>query len=228
MRISSKYIAQPHFEYLGTPNQSMQQSSGSISSKGSNTANNGTSQAELDTRARSTSIRRRNRIITSCLECRRRKLKCDKNHPCANCSKAHRSCVYITTANNEASQIKLTKIKEKVGSLERMLERDVLRGKLEDNGVDSFDRSEDDEDEQAGEDEGPTPEEERKLEPTPLAISDAIYEGDVDTDIFDLGVQLGKMRVTERIGGYFRPKLAEEVRISAALEKRHVMAVAPY
>src|SRR4051812_37097422 len=27
-------------------------------------------------------IRRRNRLITSCLECRRRKLKCDKTHPC--------------------------------------------------------------------------------------------------------------------------------------------------
>jgi len=27
-------------------------------------------------------IRRRNRMITSCLECRRRKLKCDKSHPC--------------------------------------------------------------------------------------------------------------------------------------------------
>lgn len=27
-------------------------------------------------------VRRRNRMITSCLECRRRKLKCDKSHPC--------------------------------------------------------------------------------------------------------------------------------------------------
>lgn len=30
----------------------------------------------------------------SCVTCRRRKVKCDKKHPCTNCSKAHIDCVY--------------------------------------------------------------------------------------------------------------------------------------
>lgn len=65
-------------------------------------------------------IRRRNRMITSCLECRRRKLKCNKAHPCSNCQKFQRDCVFIAPALDQASQLKLQEIKEKVGSLERV------------------------------------------------------------------------------------------------------------
>jgi hypothetical protein len=72
-------------------------------------------------------IRRRNRMITSCLECRRRKLKCNKSHPCTNCVKFQRDCVFLAPALDQASQLKLTEIKEKVGSLERLLERDVAK-----------------------------------------------------------------------------------------------------
>lgn len=30
----------------------------------------------------------------SCVTCRRRKVKCDKKHPCTNCSKAHIDCIF--------------------------------------------------------------------------------------------------------------------------------------
>lgn len=45
-------------------------------------------------------IRKRRRPAHSCLECRRRKVRCDRNKPCAQCS-AHQvaSCVY-TQGNN--------------------------------------------------------------------------------------------------------------------------------
>src|SRR5271154_1200813 len=72
-------------------------------------------------------IRRRNRMIASCLECRRRKLKCDKLHPCTNCSKYARDCMFLAPALDSVSQMKLTEIKEKMGSLERVLEHDVAR-----------------------------------------------------------------------------------------------------
>ena len=72
-------------------------------------------------------IRRRMRMITSCLECRRRKLKCNKNNPCTNCMKFTRDCIYLGPKLDEASQMRLTEIKEKVGSLERELERDVAK-----------------------------------------------------------------------------------------------------
>jgi hypothetical protein len=150
-------------------------------------------------------IRRRNRLITSCLECRRRKLKCDKAHPCGNCTKFVRDCVYLAPALDPAAQLKLAEIKEKMGSLERTLEEDVAKGAAGDNRyllhLSSGSSEEDD----------PAPEDERNLEPTPLAYMDAAYYEDADDDMMDLGVQIGKMRISERLGGFVRPKLAFEV-----------------
>jgi len=144
-------------------------------------------------------------MITSCLECRRRKLKCDKSHPCTNCSKFARDCVFLAPALDSASQLKLTEIKEKMGSLERVLEQDVARkagprrGMLPGSG---------DQDEV---DLAMEPEDEKDLEPTPLAVVDAAYDDDADNDLLDLGIKMGKLRLTERVGGFFRPKVSEEV-----------------
>ena len=154
-------------------------------------------------------IRRRNRMITSCLECRRRKLKCDKSHPCTNCQKFTRDCVFLAPALDTASQLKLTEIKEKMGSLERVLEQDVAR-----NGAWRELRHNKDSTRTIEEeiDFAPIPEDEKELEPTPLAVIDAVYDDDADDDLLDLGVQFGKLRLTDRIGGFFRPKISDEVR----------------
>ncbi|KAK7701270.1 hypothetical protein SLS57_011800 [Botryosphaeria dothidea] len=158
-------------------------------------------------------IRRRNRLITSCLECRRRKLKCDKLHPCTNCTRFSRDCVFLAPALDAASQQKLAEIKEKMGSLERTLEEDIARkkeGRLRAEsrpgsklpGLEDFSADED----------ASELEEERGLEPTPLAIEDAPYDDNMcDDNLVDLGVQFGRMRITERIGGFVRPKLAQEL-----------------
>lgn len=50
------------------------------------------------------------------------------------------------------------------------------------------------------------------LEPTPLAIPDAAYEGDEIDDLDDLGFSFGRMRLGERVGGLFRPRIGDEVR----------------
>lgn len=157
--------------------------------------------------ASSKPIRRRMRLITSCLECRRRKLKCDKSHPCTNCVKFDRECHYFGPKLDQASQVRLTEMKEKVGSLERQLERDVARsGKSQPSGPKRSGGilADDVEDEFA---------EERDLEPTELTELDVTYEDDADgtDDIIDLGVQVGRMRITDRIGGLSRPRLSEEV-----------------
>ncbi|MCJ1386821.1 hypothetical protein MMC17_009949 [Xylographa soralifera] len=159
-------------------------------------------------------IRRRNRMITSCLECRRRKLKCDKTHPCTNCTKFARDCVFLAPALDSASQLKLTEIKEKMGSLERVLEQDVARnnarrelrkgdfeGAQHGGTYDDFEFA-------------PEPEDEKELEPSPLAVLDAAYDEDADDDLMDLGVQMGKLRLTDRLGGFFRPKMSEELTVS--------------
>lgn len=49
------------------------------------------------------------------------------------------------------------------------------------------------------------------LEPTPLAALDNVYEDNADDELMDLGVQMGKMRISERIGGWIRPKLVAEL-----------------
>ncbi|KAI9810845.1 MAG: hypothetical protein M1827_006052 [Pycnora praestabilis] len=118
-----------------------------------------------------------------------------------------RDCVFLAPALDSASQLKLTEIKEKMGSLERGLEHDVARhaargtvpGERDDEYV-------------------PEAEDAKGLEPTPLAVADAAYEDDADDDLMDLGIQMGKMRLSERIGGFFRPKMTEELaKLTAAL-----------
>ena len=150
-------------------------------------------------------IRRRNRLITSCLECRRRKLKCDKLHPCSNCTKWNRDCVFLAPALDPSAQSKLAQIKEQMGTLEKTLEDDVARSRREAAGRDELFTAET----------LPPPDDKdlTELEPTPLSTADTVYEGDADDDLLDLGVQLGKLRITERIGGFARPKFGEEVSV---------------
>jgi Fungal Zn(2)-Cys(6) binuclear cluster domain len=165
-------------------------------------------------------IRRRNRMITSCLECRRRKLKCDKSHPCTNCAKFVRDCVFLAPALDSVSQLKLTEIKEKMGVLERGLEAEVANAKKQQQSdqspptpghgnarrvhharkgsLDLPGELSNEEDEQDGV--GNVPEDEKNLEPTPLAVVDAAYDDDADDDMLDLGVKMGKMRyVSSRV-----------------------------
>lgn len=162
-------------------------------------------------------VRRRNRMITSCLECRRRKLKCDKLHPCTNCSKFARDCVFLAPALDSASQLKLTEIKEKMGVLERGLEVEVAKAKKQQqlnqnagnarvearDGSSRFGRARNGGKDLPGErsherneeDEAlDVPEDEKDLEPTPLAVVDAAYDDDGDDDMLDLGIKMGKMR----------------------------------
>lgn len=158
-------------------------------------------------------IRRRNRLITSCLECRRRKLKCDKQAPCTNCTRFRRDCLYLAPALDSQSQQKLADIKERMGALEKNLEREVSgrTAKVHIGGSHILPQSQSSKvEEDDGEDDGEV-EDEEALEPTPLAALDAGYEDNGDDEMMDLGVQMGKMRITDRIGGWIRPKLVDEL-----------------
>lgn len=46
--------------------------------------------------------RRRQRVINSCFECRRRKLRCSKSYPCSNCSRFSRNCVFVAFQDPQA------------------------------------------------------------------------------------------------------------------------------
>jgi len=123
--------------------------------------------------------------------------------------KFNRDCVFLAPALDQASQLKLNEIKEKVGSLERLLERDVAKNAAPvPISSSNHDRALPDD----ADDDIPANDDEKDLEPTPLAVMDAAYDFDgEDDDLLDLGIQLGKMRITERIGGFFRPKISQEV-----------------
>ncbi|KXJ95540.1 hypothetical protein Micbo1qcDRAFT_217252 [Microdochium bolleyi] len=165
-------------------------------------------------------IRRRNRMINSCLECRKRKLRCSKTSPtCTNCTKSGRDCLYIGPRLDIASQLRLTEIKEKQGTLERELERDVAKSTTMKTGDQAHrilaDEVDDDHDEG------------RELEATPLVALDLTYEDDADStdNMIDLGIQIGKMRITERIGGLSRPRIAEE--LATGISGRHLSQCSP-
>ena len=160
-------------------------------------------------------VRRRNRMITSCLECRRRKLKCDKTDPCTNCTKFSRECTFLAPALDSASQQRLNDIKEKMGSLERVLEEDVAKrnrtvSSVKKNRKSSIDLP----GEESSGDDTPPGEYEKDIEFTPLAVNDAAYEDDANDDMLDLGIRIGKMRMGERLGGFVRPKFSEELAIA--------------
>jgi hypothetical protein len=102
-----------------------------------------------------------------------------------------------------------------MGALEKTLEREVASQQSKvhlgganvtrAHGESDFTHVDRNEDEEAG------GEEEDDLEPTPLASLDNVYEEDADDELMDLGVQMGKMRISERVGGWIRPKLVEEL-----------------
>jgi hypothetical protein len=97
-----------------------------------------------------------------------------------------------------------------MGSLERTLEDEVARRNIAAefasiaHGAIADDKS-------SSEDEGQVIEDEQDLKPTPLALDDAAFDEDADDEMLDLGIMIGKLRLTERLGGFVRPKFNEEV-----------------
>ena len=141
--------------------------------------------------------RRRNRIITSCLECRRRKLKCDKKYPCDHCHKANRDCVFLAPARDQASQQRINLLKDNIEQIEKELESGHHDNAEDADWIISAQTTQPSTKSQGG----PVHPRDEILEPTPLAVDAVAYEDDEDDMLDDLGIQLGKMRVTERIGG---------------------------
>ncbi|OKL55767.1 hypothetical protein UA08_08998 [Talaromyces atroroseus] len=145
-------------------------------------------------------VRRRNRMITSCLECRRRKLKCDRLHPCTNCSKGNRECLFLASSLDSATRLKLAELKERMGTLERSLEVEVTQTTQPAEGEKHMDPNV-----------LPAEEEDLILQPSGVTMMDAMYDDEADDVMVDFGIKLGKMRVTERLGGLLRPRLADEI-----------------
>lgn len=158
-------------------------------------------------------VRRRNRIISSCLECRRRKLRCDRGQPCSNCARVSRQCHFITPGFDAAAQARLAEVKEKMGILERSLEQDIAQRYRAQTDASPFGQRHPTMVREETYSEGEEEADIKDLKSSEYAREDsAYYEDDEgDDDIVDLGIAMGKVRITERIGGLVRPKFSEEV-----------------
>lgn len=113
--------------------------------------------------------------------------------------------------------MKLTELKDKMGTLERTLEWDMVgRARAGEEFHPDVDTH------KYGslwgtQDEAyfPVPDDEKNLQPNPLAVPDVGYDDENDDDeAYDLGFKLGKLRITDRLGGFVRPRITDEVRIS--------------
>lgn len=180
--------------FIPTVRQPTHNSSGSVSSDPKNTLN-------------ASRPKRRNRLITSCLECRRRKLKCDKGHPCSNCEKFARDCIFLAAAPNSTSQHRLAAIKDQVASLEKLLERDAQSSFLDQDAQDAQDAADFN-----IKTEDPESDEGEELEASPFAIRHSTYDDrDTADEAMDLGFKFGKLRMSDRVGGFFRPTMEDEL-----------------
>jgi hypothetical protein len=134
----------------------------------------------------------------------------NKKYPCDHCHKGNRDCVFLAPARDPASQSRINQLKDSIEQIEKGLEAGIEEAE-ETNWVISAASTKPKAVAKA-EDQPPQPTDDI-LEPTPLAVDAVAYEDDDDDDMLDdLGVQLGRMRVTERIGGAVRPMFSFEVR----------------
>jgi len=114
----------------------------------------------------------------------------------------------------------LAEVKEKMGILEKSLEEDIVRRNRAQTGSSSYPSVSDSflrQEETYSEDE--EGEDTKDLRSSDFAREDAAYYEDEegDDDIVDLGIALGKVRITERIGGLVRPKFSDEVSTRTSL-----------
>ncbi|KAF4210534.1 hypothetical protein CNMCM8980_002406 [Aspergillus fumigatiaffinis] len=88
--------------------------------------------------------RRRNRRINSCLACRQRKLKCNRQQPCSNCARAGRECALLRLDSQHSVHKKLAIFKEQTALLEKCLEQDTEIAKSTKLGPGSPEEDDDD------------------------------------------------------------------------------------
>lgn len=141
----------------------------------------------------------RGRAIKSCLECRRRKMRCSRSQPCQNCSRFSRACVYLpypdwpqNFGDSLSRQISSKSESPPLGSSNAKTRKCLApQTPLMISGFES--------------------------EPDPPALHDGFHDMDNQDESLDGGLQIGRMVITDRVGELFRPQVASEVSHSYSL-----------
>ncbi|KAF2866534.1 hypothetical protein BDV95DRAFT_584114 [Massariosphaeria phaeospora] len=180
-------------------------------------------------------VRRRNpRPINSCLECRTRKSRCSKTHPCQNCTAFGRECVFITipesatrrrqressSSKSNADWTQPIPVRTQSQSTQpEKYESSTTNASTTTPGTPPRDY-EWEAYQQHVEVDGDAWE---KLPAEPEETPDDVYEDENDDEdqiATDLTIRIGRMIICENITGFFRPQYAEE--LGKLLSEHHV------
>ena len=149
---------------------------------------------------------RRGRAIRSCLECRRRKMRCNRARPCQNCNRFCRDCVYLPFPEWPS------------GASNNAKPEGVSQNPVHGGGrtIPSFNSNQNPGYVQPS----PFTGQDYSYDQDTLARHDTFQDTDVDDDSVDMALQMGRLSITAKVGGCFRPHLATQVSIalSSSLE----------
>ena len=136
---------------------------------------------------------RRGRAIRSCLECRRRKMRCNRSRPCQNCNRFCRECVYLPfpewppgasiNTNGEANSQSPTPAG---GRTIPSFVSNQYTGRTQTSPFTHNDHG----------------------------WHDELYDNDADDQHLDMVLQVGRLSITEKLSGFFRPHVASQVSTS--------------
>ncbi|KAF2463739.1 fungal-specific transcription factor domain-containing protein [Lindgomyces ingoldianus] len=164
-------------------------------------------------------VRRRNpRPINSCVECRTRKSRCSKTHPCQNCTAFGRECVFITVPESAARRKNRESSKSNADWTQPLPVR-TQTTQPENSSTNAITTTpgtpprdyEWEAYQQHVDIDGDAWE---KLPAEPEETHDDVYEDeneDEDQIATDLTIRIGRMIICENITGFFRPQYAEEL-----------------
>lgn len=174
-------------------------------------------------------VRRRNpRPINSCVECRTRKSRCSKTHPCQNCTAFGRECVFITVPESAARRRQREKESSSQSNADwtqpipvRTISQST-QPELEKHENSNTNAStttpgtppRDYEWEAYQQDVEVDADSWERLPAEPEETNDDVYEDENDDEdqiATDLTIRIGRMIICENITGFFRPQYAEEV-----------------
>lgn len=168
-------------------------------------------------------VRRRNpRPINSCVECRTRKSRCSKTHPCQNCTAFGRECVFITVPESAARK----RQRESQSKSNADWTQPIPVRTSSQNQPEKHESSNNASTTTPG-----TPPRDyeweayqqhvevdadawEKLPAEPEETNDDVFEDEDDDEdqiAADLTIRIGRMIICENITGFFRPQYAEEV-----------------
>lgn len=140
---------------------------------------------------------RRGRAIRSCLECRRRKMRCNRSRPCQNCNRFLRDCVYLPfpewpsgAPNNPRVEPNLQSPVQGDGRAFPSFDSHHRFGYVQPSPFTNHGSS---------------------YEPNTLVKQDRSCDIEADDDVLDVALHIGRLSITEKLGGYLRPHVATQV-----------------